>query len=92
MQSIKNILQTRDPKKVAYSKYEFQEFGLRIAKTLNDFEHKSLYIRLAKKEERNLLLDCLEFVKGAYRVKNPAKLFMWKLASLRKEKLPTKTK
>lgn len=88
MQSIKIILSNRNPKKGSYSKYEFQDFGLRIAKTLNDFEHKSLYIRLAKKEDRNLLLDCLEFVKGASRVKNPARLFMWKLSILRKEKFP----
>jgi len=85
MDSIKKILKTRDPKKAVYSKHEFQDFGYRMANQLNDFEHKTLYIKLAKEENRNMLLDALEFVKGARNIKNPARLFMWKLSKLRKD-------
>lgn len=82
MDSLKQILTNRDPRKVVYSKHEFQEFGYRLAQQLNDFAHKSLYIKLAKTEKRNILLDALEFVKGA-NAKNPARMFMWKMKELK---------
>jgi len=84
MESLKQILSNRPANKISYSKHEFQDFGYRLAEQLNDFEHKSLYIKLARDSERNLLLDALDFVKGAH-AKKPARLFMWKLRDLREQ-------
>lgn len=86
MQSLKNILDDydyEDSKK--YISREFQDYGLRLAKELNDERHKSLYIKLAKEVSRGLLEQARNFVKDAYNVRSKAKLFMWKLKQLRKE-------
>ena len=84
MQPIKDILQRRDPAKGHHAKYEWQAYGYDLARQLSDLEHRSLYMKLAKGERRELLEETLEFVKGA-QPKNKAKLFMWKLGQLRKE-------
>ncbi len=72
--------------KGGYITQEFQDFGYRLAVTLDDLPHKSLYMRLAKKEKRILLEQALSFVSDAAQAKSKAKLFMWKLKELRKEK------
>lgn len=69
-----------------YISREFQDFGYRLAVTLNDLEHKSLYMRLAKKEDRALLERALSFVSDADHARSKAKLFMWKLSELKKER------
>jgi hypothetical protein len=65
---------------------EFQDFGYRLAVELDDMPHKSLYMRLAKKEERGMLERALSFVSDAENAKSKGKLFMWKLQQLKKEK------
>lgn len=67
-----------------YITQEFQDFGYRLAVDLEDLAHKSLYIRLAKKEPRALLERARNFVIDA-QAKNKGALFMWKLAQLRQE-------
>ena len=62
---------------------EFQDYGLRLAKELNDEKRKSLYIKLAKETPRHLLEQAKNYVKDAYEVKSKARLFMWKLKELR---------
>jgi len=84
-QSIKKILSSFDPTKDKYISREFQDYGYRLAEELNDLEHKALYIKLAKETPRFLLEKARNFVKDAYQVKNPARLFMWKLKELKKE-------
>lgn len=69
-----------------YITREFQDYGYRLACELKDKKHKSLYIKLAKTIDRKLLEKARIFVKDANRVKNRAKLFMWKLQQLRREK------
>ena len=69
--------------KGGYITQEFQDFGYRLAATLDDLAHKSLYMRLAKKEQRGVLEKALSFVVDAPKVRNKAKLFMWKLKELR---------
>lgn len=98
--SMKDILDKwkKDPereKSKKFVKYEYQDLGVRLAYKLNDIEHKSLYIKLAKNEKRGLLEEAYRFavdypeMKG----KNKGKLFMWALAKLRKgEDLYTKKK
>ena len=72
--------------KGGYITQEFQDFGYRLALDLNDMAHKSLYMRLAKKEPRIMLERALSFVKDAETAKSKARLFMWKLAQLRQER------
>lgn len=68
------------PKNIAH---EFQFYGCYLAETLEDTKRYSLYIKLAKIEERGLLEEALNFTKGYYNAKNKAKVFMWKLKELR---------
>lgn len=73
--------------KPQYISQEFQDYGYRLAVALNDLTHKSLYIKMAKKEDRALLERALAFVTDANSAKSKARLFMWKVAQLKKEKL-----
>lgn len=68
-----------------YISHEFQKYGYELAKELNDLKNKSLYIKLAKETSRGLLEAARNFVKDAYDVKSPGKLFTWKLTQLRKK-------
>ena len=78
--------------KGGYITQEFQDFGYRLAVELDDMTHKSLYIKLAKKESRGLLERALSFVADAPAVKSKARLFMWKVKQLRSEKLEKEPK
>jgi len=69
-----------------YISREFQKYGYDLADELGDLKNKSLYIKLAKETPRGLLEAAKNFVKDAYEVKFPARLFMWKLAELKKDK------
>lgn len=55
---------------------EFQLVGLEIADMLGDREHKSLYIRLAKNENKSLLLSVAKDVSGRKGIKNKGAYFM----------------
>jgi hypothetical protein len=72
-------------KRQKYVKKEYQAFGLELAKELDDWKNRSLYIRLAKNTDRKILEQARYFVKdqnpGA--IKTPFKLFMWKLRQLK---------
>ena len=81
-----DVLEKFDRKEDRYISYEFQKYGYELAKELNDLKNKSLYIKLAKENPRGFLEAARNFVKDAYNVKSPAKLFMWKLKELKKEK------
>jgi hypothetical protein len=87
--SVGEILKKFDPLKDKYISREFQYYGYKLAEELNDLEHKALYIKLAKELPRAILEEARNFVKDASNVKNPAKLFMWKLKNLKsKTRLP----
>lgn len=83
MQALGDILKQVDWDKKRYITCEFQDYGYRLALELDDLKHKSLYIKLAKEEDREILEKARLFVKGAERVKSKGKLFMWKLKRLR---------
>lgn len=68
------------PKNIAH---EFQFYGCFLAESLNDAKHYSLYIKLAKTVDRQLLEEALSFTKGYLSAKNKARVFMWRLAQLR---------
>jgi len=74
-----------DPLKAKYISREFQDYGYRLAQELNDLKHRALYIKLAKELPRRILEEARNFVKDASNVKNPAKLFMWKVKSLKSQ-------
>lgn len=75
-----------------YVTQEFQDFGYRLAVSLDDLAHKSLYIKMAKTEDRGLLERALSFVSDAESARSKAKLFMWKLKELKKEHSKLKSK
>jgi hypothetical protein len=81
LKSIKDILNSRKVQK-KYITREFQHYGYRLAEGLGDLKHKSLYIKLAKEVNREVLQKAWDFVKDS-RAKSKAKLFMWKLKQLR---------
>ena len=84
MQKIGDVLQRFDPTSGKYISREFQAFGLHLSQALDDEAHKTLYIKMAKKEPRYLLEKALGFVSDA-KARNKARLFMWKVKELKKE-------
>jgi len=90
MQSIKQILNKFDPLKDKYISREFQSYGIYIAETLDDFKHKSLYIKLAKTVHRSILEKALFYVSDS-NAKNKGALFMWKLKELKTQSSNRKT-
>lgn len=83
MQTVGDILKKFNPAQDKYISREFQSYGIYLAETLGDYAHKSLYIRLAKTVPRAILEKTLTFVKDA-KANNKGRLFMWKMAKLRK--------
>ncbi|MBD3362167.1 hypothetical protein GF362_00425 [Candidatus Dojkabacteria bacterium] len=72
-------------KSAKYITKEYQDYGVRLAHKLNDPDHKSLYIKLAKEEKRGLLEKAASFALDYPNAKSKAKVFMWKLKELRKK-------
>lgn len=86
MKSISDILNSKTIKGDFRNKYEFQAYGNRLAEELGEPSKRSMYIKLAKREDRNLLEAAREFVLGSEKATTKGKLFMWKLGELKKEK------
>jgi hypothetical protein len=84
MQSIKQVLTKFNPQTDKYISREFQSYGIRLADQLDDYKHKSLYIKLAKTVHRAILDKALTFAVDST-AKNKGALFMWKLKELRGE-------
>lgn len=84
MQSIKNILKDFNPAKDKYISREFQSFGLHIAEQLDDYKHRSLYIKLAKTVHRSILEKALSFTVDS-KARNKGALFMWKIKELKNQ-------
>lgn len=84
MQSIKQILEKFNPATDKYISREFQSFGVRLAESLDDYKHKSLYIKLAKTTHRSILEKALSFCVDS-KARNKGALFMWKLKLLKDE-------
>src|SRR3990170_2617320 len=87
--SIGDILKRFDKNEDKYISREFQKYGYDLAEELNDLEHKSLYIKLAKETPRGFLETARSYVKDAKDVGNRGALFMWKLAELKKKRADT---
>lgn len=92
MQKIDSILDKFNPVADKYISREFQSFGIYMSEELNDYKHKSLYIKLAKTTNRALLERALSYVKDAHTVtNNKGALFMWKLKQLKDAEKGNKT-
>jgi hypothetical protein len=82
MQKLGDILTLFNPLEDKYISREFQSYGIYLAEQLDDYKHKSLYIRLAKTVPRAVLEKALTFTKDANANSRP-KLFMWKMKKLK---------
>jgi len=73
-----------------YITREFQDFGYQLAVDLDDMDHKSLYIKLAKNTPRVWLEQARSFVLDAGSARSRARLFMWKLKQIKLSQTKTK--
>ena len=85
MQRVSKILKDKRIIPNYRNKYEFQAYGNRLADDLSDGKHRTLYIKLARETDRKLLEIAREFVMKNEHTTTRGKLFMWKLAQLKKE-------
>ncbi len=83
MQTVGDILKKFNPIEDKYISREFQSYGIYLAEALGDYKHKALYIRLAKTVPRAILEKALSFTKDSH-ARSKGRLFMWKMAKLRK--------
>lgn len=67
-----------------YISREFQDYGYRLAIDLNDMDHKSLYIRMAKTVPRAILEAARAFAVDAEHARSKGKIFMWKVQDLKR--------
>ncbi len=82
MQKLSSILNTFNPVQDKYISREFQKYGMYLAEQLDDYKHKSLYIKLAKTTHRSILEKALQFCVDSKADRKGA-LFMWKLKELK---------
>lgn len=84
MQSLSQILARIEEKDSGkYLKYEWQFYGYRLAKGLDDMDRISMYMKLAKIEKRTVLQEAWDFVKES-NAKSKPRLFLWKMSRLKK--------
>ncbi|OGH17172.1 MAG: hypothetical protein A3C30_03235 [Candidatus Levybacteria bacterium RIFCSPHIGHO2_02_FULL_40_18] len=84
MQSVGSVLKKFNPVQDKYISREFQAYGIYLSEELNDYKHKSLYIKLAKTTHRSILEKALSYCKDAKTYSsNKGALFMWKLKQLK---------
>jgi hypothetical protein len=84
MQKVSQILDKFNPIQDKYISREFQSFGIHLAEELDDYKHRSLYIKLAKTVHRSILEKALSFSVDS-NAKNKGALFMWKLKQIKTE-------
>lgn len=93
MQAVGNILKKFNPVEDKYISREFQSYGIYLSEELNDYKHKSLYIKLAKTVHRSILEKALSYVKDANtRTGNKGPLFMWKMKQLKEDEKASQKK
>lgn len=81
-------------KRKKYVKNEYQAYGLELAKELGDWKNRSLYIKLSKNMDRQILETARYFVKDQNpgTIQTPYKLFMWKIKEIRQNKAKNQIK
>lgn len=83
MKSVAEVLKNRVLKKDTRNTHEYQAYGNWLADQLADPQHRALYIKLAKNEDRNLLELAREHVVASPNATTKGRLFMWKLKQLK---------
>ncbi|MFH0937426.1 MAG: hypothetical protein V1808_03980 [Candidatus Daviesbacteria bacterium] len=81
------IEEIKNPERPKNLSREFQVYGVYLAESLGDTKHYSLYIKLAKEQNRGLLEEALTYTKGYTAAKSKAKIFMWRLKQLRTDSI-----
>lgn len=84
MKSVSQVLKSFNPAKDKYVSREFQSFGIHLAEQLDDYKHRSLYIKLAKTVHRSILEKALSFCVDS-KAKSKGALFMWRLKQIKNE-------
>lgn len=90
MKDIKTLLKNKKIVRDHRNSHEHQAYGNRLSEELNDTKHRALYIRLAKKEDRNILEMARIFVVSQEHITEKGRLFMWKLKDIKQKKLKKK--
>jgi len=62
MEKLSKIIENKKLSRDYRCSYEFQAYGNRLAEELRDTKHRTLYIKLAKNEDRSLLEEARAFV------------------------------
>jgi Zn-finger domain-containing protein len=83
MHKLSELIKSREVQGDYRNKQEFQAYGNRLAEELGDIKHRSLYIKLAKTENR-VLLEKARDAAISSNVTTKGKIFMWKLSELKK--------
>ena len=86
MENIGNILRSKKLSRDYRCSHEFQAYGNRLAEELGDKKHRSLYIKLAKNEDRSILEEARASVLESRNAKTKGRLFMWKIGQIKKER------
>ncbi len=84
MKKVSQILKNFDPTKDKYISRDFQSFGIWLSEEMDDYKHRSMWIRLAKTNHRAILERALSFVKDS-NADNKIALFLWKMKQLKNE-------
>lgn len=87
MKKISDIIQSRKFSRDYRCSHEFQAYGNRLAEELGDKKHRTLYIKLAKTEDRNILEEARVSVLNSKKATTKGKLFMWKVGQIKKGRL-----
>jgi hypothetical protein len=82
MKSVGQILKNFNPTQDKYISRDFQAFGIYLAEEMNDYKHRSMWIKLAKTNHRSILEKVLSFVKDS-NADNKIALFLWKLKQIK---------
>ena len=84
MKKVSQILKNFDPTKDKYISRDFQSFGIWLSEEMDDYKHRSMWIRLAKTNHRAVLERALSFGKDS-NADNKIALFLWKMKQLKNE-------
>ena len=86
MKKVSDIIQGRKFSRDYRCSHEFQAYGNKLAEELGDKKHRTLYIKLAKTEDRNILEEARVTVLSSRKATTKGKLFMWKVSQIKKER------
>jgi len=84
--SISDIINSKKMGRDYRCSHEFQAYGNKLAEELGDIKHRTLYIKLAKTEDRSILEEARISILNSKNAKTKGRLFMWKVGQIKKER------